>query len=69
MLKAGTFFFIVTLKSNIFLSYMIVSYNDDKGHAKFTVVCLGREGTTTTYTTISKTSTTKPDASLQKVMS
>ena len=31
--KAGTFFFKATVNSNIFLSYMIVSCNDDKGHA------------------------------------
>ena len=43
VLKANTFFFQVTLKSNIFLFYMIVSRNDDKGHVKFTAVCLGRE--------------------------
>ena len=43
VLKAGTFFFIVNLKSNIFLSYMIVSLNDNKDNVKFTLVCLGRE--------------------------
>ena len=42
-LKAASFFCKVTLKSNIFLSYMIASRNDDKSHLKFTLVCLGRE--------------------------
>ena len=32
MLKVGTFFFKVTLRAFVFLSYMIVSRNDDKGH-------------------------------------
>ena len=43
VLKTGTLFFKVTLKSNIFLSYIIVSSNNDKGLVKFTAVCLGRE--------------------------
>ena len=43
MLKASTLFLKVNLQSNIFLCYMIVWRNDDKGHVKLTVVCLGRE--------------------------
>ena len=37
VLKAVTFFFIVTLKSNIFLSYMIVSCNDNKDKVYFSL--------------------------------
>ena len=42
MVKAGTFFFKVTFKSNIFVSYIIVSRNDQK-RVTFSVAGLSRE--------------------------
>ena len=43
VLKAGTFFFKVTLRSNVFLSHIIVSRNDGKGHAKFILLFVAVE--------------------------
>ena len=40
MLKPGTFFFKVTLKSNMFPSYMIVSRDDNKGHVNCCSDCI-----------------------------